>query len=45
MNAFITLNKSSLLLDEPVYSSERGNFKTNLIHITFPRANLFEIEY
>lgn len=28
MNAFITLNKSSLLLDEPVYSSERGNFKT-----------------
>lgn len=28
MNAFITLNESSLLLDEPVYSSERGNFKT-----------------
>lgn len=28
MNAFITLNESSLLLDEPVYSSERGNLKT-----------------
>lgn len=45
MNASITLNNLHFYWMSRYILPKGETLKQNLIHITFPRANLFEIEY